>query len=281
MFEKLSKSTAFISFVIVIIILLGLFLVDAIITEPKPDNNQDIIREEKEIIPYTDYDWTKLTGEQRKAYKDDNYTSMFGIDVAAHQDVIDWDLVKKDGVEFAYIRLGYRGATEGKLNIDEQFEYNYKNAKRVGIKVGIYWYSQPVSELEAIAEADFVIDVLDGREIDLPIAYDFEETMFSDTYSRIHGMSKNDCTAMAIAFCDEMTKYNYETILYTNLYWAQNNYDWSILNDFDVWYAQYDVEYPDCDRPMVMWQYSDSGNIDGISKYCDLNIMFMRNHDQN
>ena len=276
MYDRLSKSTTFISILLIGICLLGYFLVNTITSEP-----EQVVEQEIKITPYQDYDWSNLKGEEIKTYSDKNYTSMFGIDVAAHQDVIDWNKVKEAGVEFAYIRLGYRGAIEGKLNIDGQFEYNYKNAKAAGIKVGIYWYSQPVSELEAMAEANFVIDVLANREIDLPIAYDFEETMFADEYSRIHGMSKNNCTAMALAFCNEMSRNNYKTILYCNQYWADECYDWSILDKYQVWYAQYDVDYPQFDKQMVMWQYSDSGQIPGISKDCDLDIMFIHNHDQN
>lgn len=277
MYERLSKSTTFICLLLLSVCLLGMFLVNSITSEPA------VIEEDNDQIDelYTNYDWDKLSGDLVKTYQDDNYTSIFGIDVAAHQDVIDWKQVKEAGVEFAYIRLGYRGALEGILHVDEQFENNYAGALANGIKVGVYWYSQPVSELEAIAEADFVIDTLANRHLDLPIAYDFEETEFANEYSRIHGMSKNDCTAMAIAFCNEMYRHNYETILYSNKYWADECYDWSILKRFNTWFAQYDVDYPDFDKPMVIWQYSDNGYIPGINRNCDLNIMFMHNHDQN
>ena len=274
--DKLFKSTAFICTLIVVLIISSLFIINSIYSK---SIETEIVKDEEEvedIVLYVDYDWDNLSGDIIKTYEDENYTSMFGIDVAAHQDVIDWKKVKESGVEFAYIRLGYRGALEGKLNIDEQFENNYKGAKEAGIKVGVYWYSQPVDELEAIAEADFVIEILDGRDLDLPIAYDFEETMFSNDYSRIHGMNKNNCTANALAFCVEMYRHNYETILYTNMYWAENNYDWDILSKYNTWYAQYDCECPQFDRPMMMWQYSDNGYIDGINRNCDLNIMFVK-----
>lgn len=272
MLNNISKSTTLLCLFIISLCLFGYYLVDKITSPELTIENQEIIDDGT----YDNYDWNKLSGETIKTYEDDNYTSMFGIDVAAHQDYIDWKKVKEDGVQFAYIRLGYRGALEGKLNIDEQFENNYKNAKAAGLKVGVYWYSQPVSELEAIAEADFVYEVLNGREIDLPIGYDFEETMFAYEYSRMHGMSKNDCTAMAIAFCTQMKSYGYDSILYSNMYWADNNYNWDILDDYLVWYAQYDCEYPEFDRPLVMWQYSDNSYINGINRNCDLNIMFVK-----
>lgn len=234
------------------------------------------IKDTNEIVDvkYTGYDFNLLNNYPYYTYEDDNYTSMFGIDVAAHQETIDWKKVKEAGVEFAFIRLGYRGASEGKLNVDLEFEYNYKNAIKNDIKVGVYWYSQPINEIEARQEAQFVLDVLNNRHLDFPIAYDFEETILDDELSRMHYTNKEDRTKMALAFCEEIEKANKEVMLYTYLYWAENYYDWSLLDKYPVWFAQYE-EKPQFDRPFIIWQYSDNGNIDGINKPCDLNIMFI------
>ena len=239
-------------------------------------------QEEKiELVPYADYDFNKLSIFGNMSYEDDNYTSMFGIDVAAHQETIDWKKVKEAGVEFAYIRLGYRGATEGVLHTDLEFENNYKGAIENGIKVGIYWYSQPINEKEAYAEARYVINELNGRHIDLPIAYDFEETYFSDgTISRMHDMSKQDRTNMALTFCEELNRNGYDTIIYTNLDWIRNYYDMDKLKKYPIWLALYS-NTPSNDYPFIMWQYTDTGTIDGIDHFVDLDIMFIRKNDQN
>ena len=202
-------------------------------------------------------------------------------DVAAHQETIDWKKVKEAGIEFAYIRLGYRGATEGILHTDLEFEKNYKGATENGIKVGVYWYAQPANVQEVIEEAKYVVSVLNNRQLDLPIAFDFEETEFSDgSISRMHGMSGSDRTKMAVTFCNEILKNHYDVMIYTNLYWAETFYNWNELQDYPIWYAQY-ATYPNFNRPFVMWQYSDSGSIDGIDRSVDMNILFIRKSDQN
>lgn len=267
-------SPFFIVGITILLILIGCVLVDTIMNQ-KPE--EEIIK----IIDYADYDFSKLNRNGNYSYEDDKYTSMFGIDVSTFQDNIDWKKVKDAGVEFVYIRLGYRGATQGKLNVDSEFEQNYKGATENGIKVGIYWYSQPVSEAEAIEEADFVLEVLNGRKLDLPIVYDFEETHFDDgTISRMHYLNKKARTNMAIAFSEEIEKNHHDVMIYMNLLWADNYYDLSKLNDYPIWFAQYS-SVPEFDKPFAMWQYSESGSIDGISTPVDLDILFIRKSDQN
>lgn len=263
-----------------IITLCSFFLLSYLFKE-EPAQINEIEIEVPTREAYTGYYNNCFSNYPYLKYEDNDYSSMFGIDVAAHQDIIDWQKVKEAGVEFAYIRLGYRGAVEGKLNIDEQFENNYLGATQNDIKVGIYWYSQPANEKELIEEANFVIEVLNGRRIDLPIAYDFEETEFYDgSVSRMHGMSKHSRTTMATSFKDIMAENNYETIIYTYQYWADNYYDWSRIDKKPLWFAQY-KETPYFDWPVKIWQYSDSGEIDGIDTPVDLDIMFIQKNDQN
>ena len=282
--KVLLKYPALMFALIVFIFIFGIVIAGTI---SNSDNNEDDIEieepQEEIIIPYTNYDWSKLNNDSFYTYEDDNYYSMFGIDVAAHQDKIDWKKVKQAGVEFAYIRLGYRGATEGLLHTDLEFENNYKGAVENNIKVGVYWYAQPISEEESVAEAEYVIDVLDGRKLDLPIVYDFEETEFSDgTISRMHDMKRDDRTSMAVSFLNEIKKTPYESMIYTNLYWSNKCYDWTRLSEYPIWFAQYDVEHPDYDRPFVMWQYTDRGEIEGINEhYVDFDIMFIQKNNQN
>lgn len=280
--KEILESPFFMLLIILVIIIGGIYIVGEI-TYKQPEKDETI--NEPEIIdvtPFSDFDWSKLNRENDFiTYEDDKYTSMIGIDVAAHQETIDWKKVKQAGVEFAYIRLGYRGCSEGILHTDLEFEKNLKGATENGILVGIYWYSQPISEIEAIEEAKYVIDVLDGRHIDLPIAYDFEETFQADgTISRMHDMPKQDRTKMAVAFCNEIIKNHQDVMIYTNLDWAENYYDWNELEDYPVWFAQYS-SYPEFDRPLVMWQYEDNGFIDGIDRSTDFDILFIRKNNQN
>lgn len=268
----------------VIAILIILLFVATIALATSSSNKPEVSEEPEQIVivPYTDYDWSKLSKDNNHyKYEDENYTSMFGIDVAAHQETIDWKKVKEAGVEFAYIRLGYRGAVEGILHTDLEFEKNYKGATENGIKVGVYWYAQPANIQEIVEEAKYVISVLNNRKLDLPIAFDFEETEFNDgSISRMHGMSGSERTKMAVTFCNEILKNHYDVMIYTNLYWAETFYNWKELEDYPIWYAQY-ATYPNFNRPLVMWQYDDNGHIDGIDRSVDLDLLFIRKSDQN
>ena len=268
----------------VIAILIILLFVATIALATSSNKGSEISEEPEQIVivPYTDYDWSKLSKDNNHyKYEDENYTSMFGIDVAAHQETIDWKKVKEAGVEFAYIRLGYRGAVEGILHTDLEFEKNYRGATENGIKVGVYWYAQPANIQEIVEEAKYVISVLNNRQLDLPIVFDFEETEFSDgSISRMHGMSGSERTKMAVTFCNEILKNHYDVMIYTNLYWAETFYNWKELEDYPIWYAQY-ATYPNFNKPLVMWQYDDNGHIDGIDRSVDLDLLFICKSDQN
>lgn len=277
--KKILKSPIFISISVSLLLIIGLVIIctpDEQIMEPEIIEDEII-----EIIPYSNYDWNKLNGDERLKYEDDNYTSMFGIDVAAHQGNIDWKKVKEDGVEFAFIRVGYRGALEGILHIDEQFEYNYKGAIENGIKVGVYWYCQPANEKEAREEADFLLDVLGNRHLDFPIVCDFEETEFYDgSVSRLHGYSRSQYTSLAKAFLEELGKYNHDAMIYSFPYWIETCFNMEELSDYPLWYASY-TKNPSTELPFVMWQYSNEGHIDGINTDVDLDILFIQKNDQN
>ena len=277
--EFIKTNIKYISITALIVIILFASIAIPFSNKSQIEDNtqQDIV-----IIPYTDYDFSKLKKENNHyEYEDDNYQSMFGIDVSAHQDIINWKKAKEDGVEFVYIRLGYRGASEGVLHTDVEFENNYKRAVENDIKVGIYWYSQPIDTYEVKQEVRYVLDVLDGRPLDLPIVYDLEETEFYDgTISRLHDTTKQERTAMAETFCSEMTNLGYDCMIYTNLYWTEHYYDLSKLADYPIWIADYH-DTPTYDKSFRMWQYTDAGAVPGIQHPVDFDVLFIRKNDQN
>ena len=98
-----------------------------------------------------------------------------GIDVSAHQGVIDWSQVKASGVDFAMIRVGFRGQTQGSIFEDKYFKSNVTGAIKNGIKVGIYFYSTAISEEEALEEAAWVVNKIAPYNITYPVVYDFED----------------------------------------------------------------------------------------------------------
>lgn len=220
-----------------------------------------------------DYDWTKLDNSSPYYhYEDDKYRSLVGIDISSHQEDVDFKKVKDSGVDFVYLRLGYRGYVNGKISIDKYFETNYKNAKEAGLQVGVYFFSQAIDEKEAMEEAFFTLENIVNKKIDLPIVYDLEEIDYDD--SRIKDISGEQRSNNAMSFIQKVTENGYEGMIYTNLYWSTEFFDLHQILNYDIWFAQYN-DLPDFIYPFKIWQYSDSGIVDGINYPVDLNIMFI------
>lgn len=197
-----------------------------------------------------------------------------GIDVSEHQGDIDWQKVKDSGVDYAIIRVGYRGYTRGRLYQDEMFEKNVKGATDAGIKVGLYVFSQAVSVMEAEEEAGYILGLIQNYQIDYPIVFDWENITTSDAEkARTNAVSGEDATEMAKAFCTKISKAGYNTAVYMNKYQSYNFYDLDKLSEFDIWYAEYQP-LPSLYYEFTMWQYTEEGTVDGIEVPCDINISF-------
>lgn len=210
---------------------------------------------------------------QYYSYEDDTYSSIYGIDISEHNKEIDFSKVKADGIDFVYLRLGWRGYTEGGLNQDKMFETYYRQAKEAGLKIGVYFFSQAINVKEARDEADFVLKRISGKELDLPIAYDYEDAGEDD--GRIKDLDIKEITDNAISFLERIRNKGYDAILYTNLHWLNERYDLSRITRYRIWLAQY-YDLPTYPYEFEMWQYSENGAVSGISKETDLNIMFIR-----
>lgn len=189
-----------------------------------------------------------------------------GVDVSDHQGAIDWQAVAADGIDFAMIRVGWRGNTEGYLHADERFEENWAKAREAGIACGAYFYSQAISEEEAREEAAFTLEVLSGRGLDYPVVFDFEP----NDGNRIGGIDGETATACARAFCDAVRQAGYETMLYGNGY-DLSYIDTSQLPDVPIWYAEYGST-PSRSDSYSLWQYTASGSVSGIETPADLNL---------
>ena len=200
-----------------------------------------------------------------------------GVDVSEHQGTIDWQQVKDAGFEFAILRIGYRGMTEGGLNVDATFEENYQGATAAGLKVGVYFFSQAITQEEAREEADFVLQALNGRSLDYPIVFDWETPIPSESLPaedlRAYNMSGEVVTAMAKAFCQRIEENGYTPCVYTNKSMAYNTFNLEELKDYPLWYAEYQPA-PSLYYDFQIWQYSASGTVPGISGSVDLNLSF-------
>ena len=216
------------------------------------------------------YDWSNLKTDEsgRLSYVQNGQTiSRTGIDVSSHQQQINWSSVAQDGISFAYIRLGYRGSSEGTLHVDDFFTQNLSGAKNAGIDVGVYFFSQAITKDEAREEARFVLKQLDGASLDYPIAFDMEPS--PEGGGRADVLTREEATAIANAFCDEIQKNGYRAIIYGNSY-DLSKYDLPALTG-RIWLAQYDGK-PDGSISFVMWQYTPKGTVAGISGSVDLNL---------
>lgn len=179
-----------------------------------------------------------------------------GIDVSEHQGVIDWNKVK-DHVDFTMLRAGY-----GKNNIDKQFERNIKECNRLGIPVGIYWFSYALNEDMARQEAKYALAAVKDYRLEYPISFDLEYDTLD--YAKKNGINidKRLATNMVKAFCSEIEAAKYYAMNYTNQDFINNHFYFNEIERYCPWYAWYNKEL---DRSNVgMWQYSDKGTIPGI-----------------
>ena len=225
-------------------------------------------------VALNDYNWDALsyTEDGRIWYNDENYANVtYGIDVSTYQGEIDWQAVAAEGIDFAMIRIGFRGYESGRLVLDEHCISNIEGALAAGLEVGAYFFSQAITEDEAIEEAEMVIDTLEGYEITYPIAFDMEE--ITGANARTDSLDIETTTAITKAFCKRIQDAGYEPMIYGNTKWVASRIDIAELKRYPLWFAQYYTK-PLMPYDFAMWQYTNSGSVAGIEGYVDLNICF-------
>ncbi len=196
-----------------------------------------------------------------------------GIDVSQHEGEIDWQAVAEDGVTFALIRLGFRGyGQEGNMVLDARFHENIQGAQSAGIDVGVYFFSQATSVWDTLEEAYFVLEHLDGYELQLPVVFDWEFIDYNAS-ARTTGTQGQSITLYNRVFNAEMQKAGYDTMVYFNQTLAYLYLDLDTLSDNPFWLASY-RNNPTFYYHFDIWQYSDKGSINGIDGSVDLNLMF-------
>lgn len=201
-----------------------------------------------------------------------NYT---GIDVSVFNGTINWNAVKNSGIEFAMIRVGFRGyGAAGTLVEDSRFKENIENAKKAGVKVGVYFVTQATNESEAVEEANWVINKIRQYQIDYPVAMDVEFSSESNHNGRADNLSKSTRTAVVKRFCQRIKEAGYTPMVYLNVDWAYNYVDMSQLKSFDTWIAHYRNNPnlgPSYTGNYTIWQYTSTGNVSGVSGNVDCN----------
>ena len=204
-------------------------------------------------------------------YTGSDYETKIGIDISEHQWEVDWSAAS-EAIDFVYIRLGYRGYTEGGLFLDPWYETNITGAAAAGLDTGVYFFSQAVNVSEAIEEAQFVIDNLRGYRINMPIIYDWERV--EDEAARTNGLSEQTMTDCAVAFCRTIENSGYDAGVYFNRRLRYHGFDLSRLADYTFW-VSVPGDFPDYYYACEFWQYSFTGSIPGIAGEIDMNMRFI------
>ncbi|WP_051538045.1 glycoside hydrolase family 25 protein [Butyrivibrio proteoclasticus] len=197
------------------------------------------------------------------------YNFKTGVDVSRFQGKIDWAKVAADGIDFAFVRVGLRGTTEGKLLEDDYYEDNLKGATENGLDVGVYFYSQAINEEEALEEAQMVLDLIEPYDIKYPVVIDVESAE-SDS-ARTNNMTTDEYEAVVKVFCETVKNAGYTPMVYGNVKSYTLLMDAYDVDDYDIWIAYYGTPlyYP---YHFNVWQYTSTGTVNGIDGNVDLNI---------
>lgn len=256
-----------------------------------PDNDMgsepvdDFLPVEEPIVDEEDPQHEKSEGlvvDVRDIEKSDNVTdeTTYGIDVAKWQGVIDWAKVKKSGVEFAMIRVGYRTLINGEITEDPYGKYNLQEAQKHGIKTGVYFFSTAINKKEAEEEAEWVAKLIAPYKITYPVVYNCEG--FSDSNNRQYRLTKDERTDLATVFLDYIKGKGYSPMFYASKNELDNNRDWNadlLTKRYKIWVAQYPKAVNSKSKSSYsgiheMWQYTSNGKVPGIKEAVDLNIAY-------
>lgn len=285
--QKSKRRDKIIQVAIQAVVLIALLIVGAvIITKPQDSGPAQETTQEQTAAPTTEATAestepasllpTNPYGRNDFQYYGDYLTcisgeSIMGIDVSRYQGDIDWEKVRNAGVEFAIIRVGGRSyGDDGELYTDDNAYINYTGAKAAGIKVGVYFFAQAINVTEAREEAAFVLEQIDGWELDMPVVYDWEHV---SSQARTANMGVTTLTNCTREFCQAIEEAGYEAMIYFNPTHSDKRVDLEKLMDYKFWLAMYSdrMTYP---YKVDMWQYTDQGTIPGIEGYVDINLFF-------
>lgn len=217
-----------------------------------------------------EWDFSNLdNSESFKNYiEEDGSKKRVGIDVSEHQGSINWEKTA-NYIDFAFVRLGYRGYTSGGMVVDSYYTSNMKGATENNVPVGVYFYSQATTYEEGVEEAKFVLSHLGDYQLSYPIVLDREDPMADD--ARTNNLSAEQHTQAALGFLETIKAAGYQAMMYTNRMYYSLYLDLEQIYQYPIWYAQY-ADEPDWPYEFSIWQYTESGEVPGISGSVDLNL---------
>ena len=230
-------------------------------------------------VYYYDKNGNKVTGTQiiqgvEYKFNDEGILSVdkngsIGIDVSKWNGTIDWNAVRDSGVSFVIVRCGYRGSSTGVLVTDPKFKSNVQGARAAGLKVGVYFFTQAINEVEAVEEASMTLSLIKGLGIGYPVFIDTEACG-----GRADGISAEQRTAVCRAFCETIKSGGYTPGVYASKAWYNNNVNFGSLSGYKIWLAQY-ASKPTFSGKYDLWQHTAKGSVDGIKGNVDMNISYL------
>ena len=207
------------------------------------------------------------------AYFDDegNKISHLGCDLSYHNKYVNWDELAASGCEFVMLRCGYRGYSAGGLAKDEKFDLYASEAQRVGIKLGVYFFTQALDVEEAEDEAEYVLKLIENYDISYPVAFDTEYIDDESARTNTTEISDELRSDICRAFCEKIKEHGYYPMIYASENWMRRYMELESLRDYDFWAPQY-LEENDFLFDFTIWQYTDQGSIPGVKGDVDLDI---------
>ncbi len=202
-------------------------------------------------------------------YKDDN--TEIGIDISEWQDEPDFEKLKKAGVEFVILRVGGTKYSTGDYFLDKSFIYNIENANKVGIPVGIYFYSYADSKKKVLEDAEWIYEQIKDYDVQLPIAFDWENWGFYNEFN----LSFYELTDMSNSFLKFFEDKGYDGVLYSSKSYLEEIW---LKSNYPIWLAHYtkDIEKSSYSGDYVYWQLCDDGKVDGVDGAVDINVRFKK-----
>lgn len=236
----------------------------------------------------TDGDYTSATYYHRSDYED--YQLINGIDVSWWQaknkttTLLNWEEIHNAGIDFAFVRVGSRDSSSGSIYEDTAADSHIQAALENDINIGLYIFSQALTEKEAREEANFVLNQIDKYDWDvtLPIVIDREK----GSYNRLTAgkLSKTKETAVCQAFADTIVEAGYQASVYASYSWIKSYINTDDLTDCGIWIARYNntttsntksgTAYADVPYDYDFWQYSSTSRVDGYSGNLDTNFWY-------
>ena len=221
------------------------------------------------VNPFTHSDFAQ--SGSGTAYTGGAYAASQGVDVSEWQGEIQWQEAAESGIDFAVLRCGFRRYGSGNLEQDTLFETNYSGAGEAGLRRGVYFFSQAISPEEAREEAAYVLEMLGGRALELPVFYDWETVTAEE--GRANDLDGETVTACAAAFCQTIEAGGYEAGVYFNLQMGYHTYGLEQVQDYTWWLGE-PGSHPTFYYETRLWQYDHQGIVPGIEGGVDRNFLF-------